>query len=206
MASLSVLDELPCGKLIACEKGVNPSFPSTQAFAAIPTLFSLPPSGPTIHVPLEKAPPVILSAIAMNHPSTKQIPDLEKSAGIADVSSASNSLDNTRIDAPPHLTGKAARWNAKIESLAGLEARGITRVLPEERQPASVLGYIQMTLLWFSANITANNLAVGLLGPLVFGLGFTDSAMCAVFGTVVGSAATAYMSIWGAQSGNRTMV
>lgn len=63
-----------------------------------------------------------------------------------------------------------------------------------------------MAILWFSANVSANNLAVGTLGPLVFGLGFLDSAMCAVFGIMVGSAVTAYMSIWGAQSGNRTMV
>lgn len=63
-----------------------------------------------------------------------------------------------------------------------------------------------MATLWFSANISANNLAVGLLGPLLFGLGFTDSAMCAFGGILVGSAATAYMSIWGAPSGNRTMV
>ena len=63
-----------------------------------------------------------------------------------------------------------------------------------------------MATIWFSANVTANNLAVGLLGPLIFGLGFTDSALTACFGCVVGSAVTAYMSIWGAQSGNRTMV
>lgn len=64
----------------------------------------------------------------------------------------------------------------------------------------------QMAFLWFSANITANNLAVGFLGPLLFDLGFVDSALCAVFGSLVGCVMTAYMSIWGAQSGNRTMV
>ncbi|KAF6218281.1 hypothetical protein HO133_005627 [Letharia lupina] len=99
-----------------------------------------------------------------------------------------------------------AQWNTRIESLAGLEARGIARVPPEERHEGSVMGYAQMTILWFSANVTANNLAVGLLGPLVFNLGFVDSAMMATFGSLLGSAATAYMSIWGAQSGNRTMI
>lgn len=68
------------------------------------------------------------------------------------------------------------------------------------------MGYAQMAILWFSANVTANNLAVGLLGPLVFELGFLDSAMMATFGSLIGSIPTAYMSIWGAQSGNRTMV
>jgi hypothetical protein len=104
------------------------------------------------------------------------------------------------------LPSTFVKWNEKIESLAGLEARGITRVLPSERHEASLLGDFQMAFLWFSANITANNLAVGFLGPLLFELGFVDSALCAVFGILLGSTMTAYMSIWGAQSGSRTMV
>ncbi|KAH8648355.1 putative vitamin B6 transporter [Tricladium varicosporioides] len=99
-----------------------------------------------------------------------------------------------------------AKWNQKIESLAGLESRGISRVLPHERSPPSNFHYIQMASIWFSANLTANNLALGLLGPLVYELSFTDSALCAVFGAVIGSAATAYMGIWGAESGNRTLI
>ena len=79
-------------------------------------------------------------------------------------------------------------------------------MLPEERQAPSNLGYAQMAVVWFAANIVANNLVVGLLGPLLFELGFVDSAMMATFGSFVGAIPTAYMSIWGAQSGNRTMV
>jgi hypothetical protein len=104
------------------------------------------------------------------------------------------------------LSATLRKWNDKVESLAGLEARGITRVLPDERHTATIMGYFQMAFLWFSANITANNLAVGFLGPLLFGLGFTDAVLISVFGSLVGSVLTAYMSIWGAQSGNRTMV
>ncbi|KAF7375764.1 Permease for cytosine/purines, uracil, thiamine, allantoin-domain-containing protein [Mycena sanguinolenta] len=98
------------------------------------------------------------------------------------------------------------KWNIAIESLSGFEARGISRVPPHERRPPSLWDDISVALLWFSANISVNNLAVGLFGPLVFGLGFVDSAMCAVFGGLLGSMSTAYMSIWGPQSGNRTMV
>ena len=131
-------------------------------------------------------------------------PDLEKSAQFLNTLTA----DTEDVHGYPSIPvpSKLRRWNAKIESLAGLEARGITRVLPEERHAATLMGYVQMALLWFSANLTANNLAVGLLGPLVFSLGFVDSALCAVFGAFVGSMGTAYMSTWGAQSGNRTMV
>ena len=131
-------------------------------------------------------------------------PDLEKSVETVNVSSSQSNEDI----APMHVTERTgfSIWNNRIKKPKFLEERGITRVMPNERHAPSVYDYIQMVLLWFSANITANNLAVGLLGPLVFNLGFTDSALTAVFGVVVGSAATAYMSIWGAQSGNRTMV
>ena len=110
---------------------------------------------------------------------------------------------NGSLEHPP---GLLRRWNNRIESLAGLEARGIARVMPDERQKASTSGYVQMALLWFSANITANNLILGLLGPLIFQLSFLDSALCTVFGALLGSLATAYMGIWGARSGHRTMV
>lgn len=107
---------------------------------------------------------------------------------------------------PIPIPSTLRRINGKIESLAGLEARGITRVEPDERHESSITKYVQMSLLWFSANLTANNLAVGFLGPLLFQLGFTDAALMGVWGAFVGSLITAYMSTWGAASGNRTLV
>lgn len=88
----------------------------------------------------------------------------------------------------------------------GVENRDIVRVPPEERQPASWMGDFQMILIWFSANISINNLAVGLCGPPIYNLGFLDSSLCAIFGGSLGALTTAYMSTWGAASGNRTMV
>jgi hypothetical protein len=98
------------------------------------------------------------------------------------------------------------RWNAKIEGLAGFEARGLARVHESERHPTSNMSLLQMLLLWLSANLTINNLAVTLAGPLLFGLGFIDCALCAIFGVTLGALSTAYMATWGAASGNRTMV
>ena len=138
--------------------------------------------------------------------------DAEKFNQGSVISPSSNSLakhpvsSELFVSSSVPLPSKLAQWNTWIESLAGLEARGIARVSPEERHRDSVRGYAQMAILWFSTNVTANNLVVGLLGPLVFNLGFVDSAMMATFGSLLGSAGTAYMSIWGAQSGNRTMV
>lgn len=67
-------------------------------------------------------------------------------------------------------------------------------------------GYMQMTLLWFSTNITANNMALGMMGPLIFGLGFVDSALCVTFGALLGALGVGYMGTFGPASGNRTMV
>ena len=106
----------------------------------------------------------------------------------------------------PKSTSYLQKWNARVEGLSGFEARGLERVPPEERESPSAMGLLQMLLLWFSANLTINNLAVALTGPLVFGLGFNDCAWCSVIGVFLGSVSTAYMSTWGAVSGNRTMV
>lgn len=135
-------------------------------------------------------------------------PDPEKGLPYDPVATSGSSITAPSSSSIPQikLPSTVQNWNDKIESLAGLEARGITRVLPNERHASSLLTDFQMAFLWFSANLTANNLAVGFLGPLVFQLGFVDSALCSVFGAFVGCLMTAYMSIWGAQSGNRTMV
>jgi len=142
--------------------------------------------------------------------------DLEKQApaAIIDVAATTKSIGNASDN--DEASGGSARGisilstfkriNDFLERLHGFESRGITRVPPEERNPPSLLADFQVFVMWFSANVSVNNLTAGLLGPLVFQLGFLDSALCAVFGALLGSASTAYMSIWGPISGNRTMV
>ncbi|KAE8392920.1 hypothetical protein ETB97_006144 [Aspergillus alliaceus] len=98
------------------------------------------------------------------------------------------------------------RLNGKVNSIRFLETRGIERVPESQRVRITSSDYVQMTLLWFSTNITANNMAVGMLGPLSYSLGFVDSALCATFGALLGAAGAAYMSTFGPASGNRTMV
>jgi hypothetical protein len=125
-----------------------------------------------------------------------------KNEAATTTSSVVPSHDEVHIPAP----NKLRQLNDRIEGLSGFEARGITRVPPEERNEPSLWDDISVALLWFSANISVNNLTVGMFGPMVFQLGFLDCAMCAVFGALLGALSTAYMSIWGPQSGNRTMV
>lgn len=87
-----------------------------------------------------------------------------------------------------------------------LEARGIQRVEPHERQDLRLLGYSQVAIMWFSVNLAANNITLGMLGPAVFALGFLDSCLLSVFGAFVGCVVVAYIATFGPKSGNRTMI
>jgi hypothetical protein len=99
-------------------------------------------------------------------------------------------------------------WKAFERQLVAynLEARGIERVEPDERQDLRLLGYSQMAIMWFSVNLAANNITLGMLGPVIFTLGFLDSCMVGIFGAFVGSLVVAYIATFGPKSGNRTMI
>jgi len=108
---------------------------------------------------------------------------------------------------PPPLKGLT--WYHKLEAYLvshNLESRGIRRVDPSERHDTKNLGYLQVGLLWFSINLAANNITLGMLGPVVFSLGFRDAALLAVFGAIVGCIPVAYIATFGPRSGNRTLV
>jgi hypothetical protein len=130
----------------------------------------------------------------------KQPSDNVNPDGSALESQPSDAVKNTNSG------GVLARLNERIASIRFMEARGIERVPESERHSTTAADYMQMGLLWFSTNITANNIALGMLGPLDYGLSFTDSALCATFGALLGAAGAAYMGTWGPVSGNRTMV
>ncbi|KAF2449979.1 hypothetical protein P171DRAFT_469870 [Karstenula rhodostoma CBS 690.94] len=96
--------------------------------------------------------------------------DVEKQA-TSHLSTPSSLL---RTPASPSYLSHLQKWNTRIKSLSGLETRGITRVLPSERQTPSSAAYLQIVILWFGANITVNNLIAGLYGPLLFQLRSRD--------------------------------
>jgi NCS1 nucleoside transporter family len=99
-------------------------------------------------------------------------------------------------------------WNTFERQLVAynLEARGIQRVEPHERHDLRLLGYSQVAVMWFSVNLAANNITLGMLGPAVFSLGFTDACLLSVFGAMVGCLVVAYVATFGPKSGNRTMI
>ena len=87
-----------------------------------------------------------------------------------------------------------------------LEARGIKRVGDDERIKLGWKAYLQIFVLWFSINLAANNITLGMLGPSVFEMSFLDSALTGVLGCFAGSIPTAWIATWGPISGNRSMV
>jgi len=87
-----------------------------------------------------------------------------------------------------------------------IEARGIQRVEDHEKQHITWFAYLQVFVLWTSVNLAINNVTLGMLGPAVYELSFTDSALCAVFGALVGSVPVAWIATWGPLTGIRTMV
>jgi hypothetical protein len=129
-----------------------------------------------------------LTTMEPKDPTQPSEVDVEKSPLSSTLGIPTNGQSN--------LLSHFRRLNAQIEGLSGFEARGLERVPSDQRQAPSAMGLLQMLLLWFSANITINNLAVALTGPLVFGLGFEDCAWCAMIGVFLGSLSTAYMSTW----------
>lgn len=149
----------------------------------------------------------------LRHPGAHQIPDndIEKGGELTDsintrLSGSDATQEPDTASTPVLLKGRLARWNVKVESLAGLEARGITRVLPDERHDINSMGYIQMFSLWFSMNLSVETTVVAFLGPLVFRLGWTDCVCIVIFAMALASCGAAYLGTFGAQSGNRTMV
>ncbi|KAI4639582.1 hypothetical protein J4E93_008933 [Alternaria ventricosa] len=118
------------------------------------------------------------------------------------------SARDTENEGARHQSRWQEMWKAFERQLVAynLEARGIERVEPEERQDLRLLGYSQVAIMWFSVNLAANNITLGMLGPAVFALGFLDSCMLAVFGAFVGCLVVAYIATFGPKSGNRTMI
>lgn len=135
-------------------------------------------------------------------------PDSEKAQTPPQPSLDSGRQSETE-DHVSHSTGeiqesKYQRWAATIR---GLETRGIEPVPVEERHKDNGASTsLRMVLMWFSMTLATNNIIVGSLGTLVLQLSFTDAALCAVFGSLLGGLAVGYVSAWGPRSGNRTLV
>lgn len=94
---------------------------------------------------------------------------------------------------------KTRKWIRTI----GAEELGIERI-PEEmrtnQRPSDLF------TIFFSANCNTATLALGFLGPTLFGLGWWDSFCCLLFFNLFGALVPAAVAPWGPKMGLRTMI
>lgn len=135
--------------------------------------------------------------------------DLEKSPRSLQSESQSD-LENTptsELKDPLPESKPRSTWQRLISALKDSgETRGIEPVPLEERQPVTASTSLHMMIMWFAMSLATNNIIVGSMGTFVLGLSFKDTALCAVFGNLLGVCAVGYVSTWGPISGNRTLV
>lgn len=138
--------------------------------------------------------------------------DIEKGVAVEPIeihASSDNSTDRDgKVDSPDSAIaeGKLSYWGLKMEAIWGVEARGITRVQDHEKNvPRPLHDYLHMFSLWFSINLQAVNIIIGLLGPIVYGLGWVDCVCLVIFANALASSGVAYLATFGPVSGNRTM-
>jgi hypothetical protein len=75
---------------------------------------------------------------------------------------------------------KLALWAQRLETVIGIEARGIHRVEEKERTAKTTLSPLQIVLLWLFINTAAQNITLAMIGQSVYGLGFVN-ALFALF-------------------------
>lgn len=138
--------------------------------------------------------------------------DVEKKGGeIRTTSDDSTDQDGNAAPSETQTDGpkgwKSGFKGFKLSDLWKFEARGILRVRDDEKNVIRpVHDFIKMFSLWFSINLQAVNIIIGLLGPLAYGLGWVDCVCIVIFANALASAGVAYIATFGPESGNRTMV
>ncbi|CCH60907.1 hypothetical protein TBLA_0D04100 [Henningerozyma blattae CBS 6284] len=94
-------------------------------------------------------------------------------------------------------------WFTRFITALDAEAKGIEPITDEEKTDDSVINAASM---WFSANMVIAGYALGVLGPMVFGLNFGTSVLVIIFFNILGLLSVAFFSVFGAEFGLRQMI
>ncbi|RMZ90208.1 hypothetical protein DV736_g2575, partial [Chaetothyriales sp. CBS 134916] len=121
-----------------------------------------------------------------HQPNDQGQPNSLSSRVLENATSALRSFEHTLL-----------KWN--------VELRGIRRVEDDERQQITWLAYAQVLVLWTSVNLVINNVTLGMLGPTIYELSFTDSSICASLGGFLGTLPVGWIATYGPVAGIRTM-
>jgi NCS1 family nucleobase:cation symporter-1 len=96
--------------------------------------------------------------------------------------------------APAAFTGRRPRRPWEVDRT---ETAGIDPVPPGSRygRPGRLFA------VWLSGDLEISAVAIGVVGPLVFGLSFTQTAVALVLGITAGAAPVAWLNTWGPKTG-----
>lgn len=133
---------------------------------------------------------------------------LDDHVELASYSNGEEDPDNVTKDikVPDNAFGrflsKAAHYNRKLEALFGIEARGIQRVKPEERNDPNIHGNM---MVWLAANCCLPTFSIGVLGPLAFGLHLGDALLTIACFCLFAGCCPAFCATFGPSLGLRQM-
>ncbi|WFD21136.1 hypothetical protein MCAP1_003393 [Malassezia caprae] len=102
------------------------------------------------------------------------------------------------------ILASLTRLEQYLDKKIGLESEAIDRKRPEDRRQVKWYEELNMALVWASGVMNLACFASGFLG-WEFGLSLKESLLCYIFGTLIGSSATAYCATFGAATGLRQM-
>jgi hypothetical protein len=124
------------------------------------------------------------------------------SSGGLSASTQSNVQHGTATDA--NATSSASSLSAKLMHVAGkfgVEQRGIERVPEDERTDTGFKALLNVSTMWFSANLVVAAFALGLLAQSVFGLGVADAMLVILFFNLIGITPVCFFSTFGPRFG-----
>lgn len=146
-------------------------------------------------------------------------PDIEKNGGT--VRTAGSSDNGYEKSAPAYgfqeETGAVAGESfevgdslyARMQRIAGrfnVEQRGIERVPEDERTDKGFRALLNVSTMWFSANLVVSSFALGILANRAFGLGIADAMLVILFFNLLGITPVCFFSVFGPTFGLRQMV
>jgi len=118
---------------------------------------------------------------------------------VVDTSSHSHShgVSGARLATGSSLTARLLRAAGKL----GVEQRGIERVPEDERTDTGFKALLNVSTMWFSANMVVAAFALGLLAKSVFNLGVADAMLVILFFNLIGITPVCFFSTFGPRFG-----
>jgi hypothetical protein len=131
------------------------------------------------------------------------------SSGGLSSSTQSNVQHGTTADAPATSSTSSSvagcsSLTAKLMHVAGkfgVEQRGIERVPEDERTDTGFKALLNVSTMWFSANLVVAAFALGLLAQATFGLGVADAMLVILFFNLIGITPVCFFSTFGPKFG-----